>query len=118
VFATGNIALTEGEMFIGGNGNGRHYFSGDVAEVIMFNRVLDQAQLHRLGAYLKNRYGIAAANYDRPRPQNDSFLPGRIPGCILGLRAESPKMLWYVTGCLKTKKLWQRGFNCVTLNSS
>lgn len=88
--ATGGIALTDGETFIGGNGDGRHYSRGDVAEVIMFRRALDQPEERRIGAYLKNRYGITAANYDRPTPQNDRLLPDGIPGCVLWLRAEPP----------------------------
>ena len=86
--ATGSIALTDGEMFIGGNGTGRHYFQGDVAEVIVFHRALDEAQHHRVGAYLKNRYGITAPNYDGPDPPNDRFQPTDIPGCVLWLQGE------------------------------
>jgi hypothetical protein len=35
---------------------------------------------------------IAATNYDRRRSQNNRFLSGRIPGCVLWLRAEPQKM--------------------------
>lgn len=53
-------------------------------------RALDQAEQHRVGACLKNRYGITAAKYDLPNPPNDRFLPDGIPGCVLWLRAEPP----------------------------
>ena len=53
-----NGALAADEAVFVQKDNARHYFRGDVPEVLMFHRALDQSEQNRVGAYLKDRYGM------------------------------------------------------------
>jgi hypothetical protein len=42
----------------GSSGNGKDYWNGDVAEILVYNRVLVPAELSRVGEYLATKYHI------------------------------------------------------------
>ena len=59
VFASTNNTVTFGNEHIIGLGS--YYFSGDIAEVLMFNRVLTGVERGEVEAYLNERYALVSA---------------------------------------------------------
>ena len=55
-------ATTFGTTSIGQYFTGRDYH-GDVAEILVFDRVLNSAEMNNVGGYLKTKYGISAPNW-------------------------------------------------------
>ncbi|MGA1046437.1 MAG: hypothetical protein ACO3UU_00335 [Minisyncoccia bacterium] len=41
-----------------GDGQGWKYLNGDIAEIILYNRLLTSAEKNAVGYYLENRYNI------------------------------------------------------------
>ncbi len=61
----GNIVPTNNVFSVGGRGNAAptgSFFSGDMAEVILFNRELTADEYHDVENYLANKWGIGVAN--------------------------------------------------------
>ncbi|MFC1659029.1 LamG-like jellyroll fold domain-containing protein [Pseudomonadota bacterium] len=48
--------------FTVGQGGGTWYYSGDIAEVIVYNRVLDSAEIEDVEAYLMDKWGVIPTN--------------------------------------------------------
>ena len=49
------------------------YWNGSVAEIIVYDGVLTQTGIDRVGWYLQNKYNIAGNNFPAPTPQITSF---------------------------------------------
>jgi len=56
--ATNTVSFPAGPVLGGADGN---YFDGDIAEVIVYNTVLTQAQRDAINAYLGNKYNLYTA---------------------------------------------------------
>ena len=52
-----------GQLELGGWNGNSETSTGDVGEVLIFDRVLTSSELNDLGGYLASKYGIAAPNY-------------------------------------------------------
>jgi hypothetical protein len=85
--ATGTNELKIGSRLNGGT-VGNEGFTGDLAEVLVFDTVLTAAQRNSLGSYIQNKYGIAvqdAATYrnvvfdDNFTAPNGTVLDGKAP---------------------------------------
>lgn len=71
---------TRSSNFIGrSNWSADGYFSGDIAEVMIFDRALSFAERETVSDYLRNRYGIASQTVARPAfNQNPGFYAGSV----------------------------------------
>ena len=49
------------------------YWNGSIAEIIVYDGVLTQTGLERVGWYLQNKYNIAGSTYPAPTPQITSY---------------------------------------------
>jgi hypothetical protein len=56
-----NANYNPGGALVIGNGSSGAGLKGDIAEVILYNRVLTAAEANQVGAYLENKYGLDTA---------------------------------------------------------
>lgn len=49
------------QVFLGSTGSNDEYWKGDIAELLVFNRVLGESDLHKVNDYLAKKYGIETA---------------------------------------------------------
>jgi hypothetical protein len=66
--ATGGAGLDSGTpepfgetVYVGSSGNADEHWMGDVAELLVYDRVLTASELKQVGSYLSQRYGIGVA---------------------------------------------------------
>jgi hypothetical protein len=67
-FDSGNYPLNVSSFEIGAQkdpmtGNYQNFFSGDIAEIMVFSRILPPQELAHTGCYLKRKYNIAEAEH-------------------------------------------------------
>ena len=56
------------------DGIGDSYLSGDIAEIIIYNRVLTEAERNQVGFYLSERYGLSTTYEEPPPPLRGALL--------------------------------------------
>ena len=58
---------------VAGNPNGEQAWQGNIAELVIFNRVLSDSEANEVGSYLQDKYGITGA-YAIPEPSSLGLL--------------------------------------------
>ena len=57
VGGSGTVTASDGNFYLGSDSLG-YFFTGSIAEIIYYNRVLTASEINNLNMYLANRYGI------------------------------------------------------------
>ncbi len=60
------FATSTSNLFIGCFTDGAHYFTGDISEVLVYDRALSLTELHEAGYYLQDKYGLSTIFTDGP----------------------------------------------------
>lgn len=71
--------------FIGGTHDGAESFAGDIAEILVYNRLLSAAEQTEVWNYLVGKYAVVAA------APEDTDMDGRFDGCDAGAVFLSPR---------------------------
>ena len=94
---TGTPALTAGTpseydsgLSVGWTGSGSEYWIGDIAEIIIFDRVLNGSEINEVGALLETRYGLDTAFVAVPEPSTAILIVLGGAACLLRRRRRLP----------------------------
>ncbi|MEM7391113.1 MAG: hypothetical protein AAF492_02100, partial [Verrucomicrobiota bacterium] len=72
---SGNGTHTIGQLALGGYRTDRELSEAEVAEVLIYDRILNQSELNEVGFYLERKYGLDTAWIDVDAPIIDNLSP-------------------------------------------
>ncbi len=89
--AVADLADTDASLLLGATNEGAwQNLDGQIAEVLLFDHALGEAEHLALGAYLDLKYGLQTAYVPEPATFGSSALAGLLLAALVGLRSTRP----------------------------